>query len=128
MRSPLIEVVAGFDSELKLSLKPHIFYKLTEIVTLFVAEEHPEEYWLAKKQKRLDLSSFRSEVKKQNKLYQWERGLACLVSPRWLYFFEDANVAVQYYFDLNGCNEKDGCLLEGQELTLKNKKNEVCKL
>ena len=128
LRTPLIEIIAGFDSELKLCLKPKIFYKITEIGTLIVAEEHPEEYWMKKKHKRLDLSSFRTEVKKQNKFYQWDRGMACLVSPRWLYFFEDANVTIQYFFDLHGCNVQDGCLLEGQEVTLKNKKNEVCKL
>jgi len=52
--------------------------------------------------------------------------MACLVSPRWLYFFENNNATIHYYFDLDGCNLKDGCLLEGQEVTLKNKKDEIC--
>lgn len=51
--------------------------------------------------------------------------MACLVSPRWLYFFENSNATIHYYFDLDGCNLKDGCLLEGQEVTLKNKKDEI---
>lgn len=54
--------------------------------------------------------------------------MACLVSPRWLYFFDDAQVTNHYYFDLNGCSVQDGCVLEGQEITLKNRSNEICKL
>ena len=69
-----------------------------------MVEEHPDEYWLKKKQKRLDDSSFKSDVKKQNNLYKWDHGMACLISPRWLIFFDDANVTSHYYFDLNGCN------------------------
>lgn len=128
LRSPSYEIIAKFDTELQLSLKPKIFIKLTKIGTLLAAAAEPEEYWIKKKQKRLDSSSFRSEVKKQNNFYQWDPGMACLVAPRWLYFFDDASVTSHYYFDLNGCSVQDGIVLEGQELTLKNRNNEICKL
>lgn len=49
LNSPLFQVIAGFDSDLKLSLKPEVFIKLTKIGTLLVAEQKPEEYWKNKK-------------------------------------------------------------------------------
>ena len=61
--SPAIQVRAGFENEMKFSLRPVIFQKLTKIGTLFTEDKKPEEYFKNKMLKKLKKSKYHGQVK-----------------------------------------------------------------
>ena len=61
--SPAIQVRAGFENEMKFSLRPVVFQKLTKIGTLFTEDKKPEEYFKNKMLKKLSNSASSSMAK-----------------------------------------------------------------
>ena len=61
--SPAIQVRAGFQNEMKLSLRPAIFQKLAKIGTLFAEEKKPEEYFKNKMLGKLKKSMYHGQIK-----------------------------------------------------------------
>ena len=57
VRSPAIEVKAQFDDEMKFSLRPAVFQKLTRIGNLFTEGKKPEYYYKNKMLEKLRKSS-----------------------------------------------------------------------
>ena len=55
-KSPAIQVQAQFDDEMKLSLRPAVFQKLTKIGGLFAQEKRPEDYYKNRMLKKLNKS------------------------------------------------------------------------
>ena len=88
VRSPAIEVKAQFDDEMKFSLRPAVFQKLTRIGSLFTEGRKPEYYYKNKMLEKLRKSSHQGQVKMVTRLGV-KAGTAAIVAPHKLYFWPD---------------------------------------
>lgn len=61
--TPAIQVQAGFEDDMKFSLRPVVFQKLTNIGSLFTEEKKPESYFKDKMLKKLKKSVYHGQVK-----------------------------------------------------------------
>ena len=88
VRSPAIEVKAQFDDEMRFSLRPAVFQKLTRIGSLFTEGKKPEYYYKNKMLEKLRKSSHQGQVKMVTRLGV-KAGTAAIVAPHRLYFWPE---------------------------------------
>jgi len=127
-KSPLIAVKAAFDNEMKLVLRPYVFKKLTDIGDLFSAKKKPDDYFVKKRDKRLNKASLSGICKRQNVLMKFLPGTAALVAPNKLYVLDDADIKTIHEFRIDGCIDEKTCQIDNQELHLVNKYKQETRL